>query len=153
MKILSLMLMIGLLLATAACDDAFIDPFDNDERYYTIYGFLDVRQTEHAVRVIPVTRFPERITTTTDPQSSIDATVTSTDLHTGATIIWRHSLDKLSDGTYGHIYRATFIVQTGRTYRLEVQRSDGKTASAETRVPYISEAAYYELGPVEISLD
>ena len=153
MKILSLMLMIGLLLATAACDDAFIDPFDNDERYYTIYGFLDVRETEHAVRVIPVTRFPERITTTTGPQAFIDAMVTSTDLHTGETILWRHSLDKLSDGTYGHIYRATFIVQTGRTYRLEVQRSDGKTASAETRVPYISEAAYYERGPVEISLD
>ena len=102
MKILSLMLMIGLLLATASCDDTFIDPFDNDARYYTIYGFLDVRETEHAVRVIPVTRFPERITSTSGPQSSIDATVTSTDLHTGATIIWRHNLEKLSDGTYGH---------------------------------------------------
>ena len=144
MKILSLMLMIGLLLATAACDDTFIDPFDNDARYYTIYGFLDVRETEHAVRVIPVTRFPERITTTTGDQSSIDATVTSTDLHTGATIIWRHSLDKLSDGTYGHIYRATFLVQTGRTYRLDVKRSDGKTASADSRLgpePMISRSS------------
>ena len=47
--ILTACLLAGLLLAVAACDDTFIDPFDNDERYYTIYGFLDAVETEHAV--------------------------------------------------------------------------------------------------------
>jgi len=30
-------LLAGLLFATAACEDSFIDPFDNEDRYYTIY--------------------------------------------------------------------------------------------------------------------
>lgn len=146
-------LLAGLLLVTASCDDTFIDPFDNNERYYTIYGFLDVRQTEHSVRIIPVTRFPERITSPLDDQATLDGVVTSTDLVTGETIIWRHTLEKLDDGTYGHIFRSSFLVQPGRRYRLEVKRSDGVTATAETKVPYISNSMYYELSPLEISAD
>ncbi len=130
----------GLMLATAACGDAFIDPFDNNGRYYTIYGFIDETKNfepgaEHAVRVIPLTRFPERITSPTDDQASIDAIVTSTDLTTGQRITWEHSLEKLDDDTFAHIFRTRFFVRPGRTYRLEVRRSDGVTAAAETKVP------------------
>ena len=140
-------------MVTASCDDTFIDPFDNDGEFYTIYGYLDVLDAEHAVRVIPVTRFPERITSPTDDQATIDAVVTSTDLRTGETIRWRHSLEQLDDETYGHIFRGTFLVQPGRTYRLEVRRSDGATATAETTVPFISDAARFTLDPIQISPD
>lgn len=134
-----LVLLAGLLL-TAACGDAFIDPFDNDQRYYTIYGFLDESKnfepgTEHTVRVIPVTRFAERITSPADDQAFIDAFVTSTDVRTGETHRWEHHLEKLDDDTFAHIYRTNFFVRPGRTYRLEVRRSDGVTATAETKVP------------------
>ena len=130
----------GVLLATAACGDAFIDPFDNDGRYYTIYGFIDETKNfepgaEHAVRVIPLTRFPERITSPTDDQASIDAVVTSMDVSTGESHRWEHSLEKLDDDTFAHIFRTRFFVRPGRTYRLEVRRSDGVTAAAETKVP------------------
>ena len=129
-----------LLLTVAACGEAFIDPFDNDERYYTIYGFIDeaknfVPGTEHTVRVIPLTRFPERITSPTDDQAFIDAVVTSMDVRTGESHRWEHSLEKLDDDTFAHIYRTSFFVRPGRTYRLEVRRSDGITATAETKVP------------------
>ena len=132
--------LVGLVFATGACDDAFIDPFDNDERYYTIYGFLDEAKNfepgaEHTVRVIPITRFAERITSPTDDQAFIDAVVTSTDVRTGASQRWEHSLEKLDDGTYGHIFRTDLFVLRGRTYRLEVRRSDGVVATAETKVP------------------
>ncbi len=133
--ILTTCLLAGLLLGAAACGDAFIDPFENDDRFFTIYGYLDVLQRDHAVRVIPVTRFPERIESPADAQASIDAEVTSTDLRTGQTVRWRHSLERLDDGTYGHIFRAPLFVQSGRTYRLEVTRSDGIMAWAETTVP------------------
>ena len=83
MKILRPILLIGLLFVTASCGDTFIDPFDNDDQFFTIYGYLDVIQTEHAVRVIPVTRTPEHITSPSDGQATIDAVVTSTDLSTG----------------------------------------------------------------------
>jgi len=151
--IVTVCLSAGLLLAVAACDDAFIDPFDNNERYYTLYGYLDAIETEHAVRVIPVTRTPEHITSPTDDQATIDAVVTSTDLRTGQRITWRHTLEKLDDGTYGHIFRASFIVRPSNMYRLEVKRSDGKTATAETKVPYIPEAARFRVDPIEVTLD
>ena len=128
------------MLATAACGDAFIDPFDNDGHYYTIYGFIDETKNfepgaEHAVRVIALTRFPERITSPTDDQATIDALVTSIEVRTGQRIRWQHSLEKLDDDTFAHIFRTRFFVGAGRTYRLEVRRSDGITATAETKVP------------------
>ena len=92
MKILRPILLIGLLFVTASCDDTFIDPFDNDGQFFTLYGYLDVIQTEHAVRVIPVTRTPEHITSPSDDQATIDAVVTSTDLSTGQKITWQHTL-------------------------------------------------------------
>ncbi len=153
MKILRPILLIGLLVVTASCGDTFIDPFDNDGQFFTIYGYLDVIQTEHAVRVIPVTRTPEHITSPSDDQATIDAVVTSTDLSTGQKITWQHTLEKLDDGTYGHIFRAAFLVQPARSYRLEVRRSDGATATAETRVPFISEASRFRRDPVQVTPD
>ena len=146
--ILLLLLALGL-----ACNDGVVDPFDNDGRYFTIYGFLDVLETSHAVRVVPVTRVPQIITEPDDPRAEIDAVVRSTDLTTGEVTRWRHALERLDDGTYGHVFRAAFLVQPGRAYRLEVSRNDGKTASAETRVPYIGEAALFERSPVAFSAD
>lgn len=124
-----------MLFLVGACDSTDIDPFDNEDRYFTIYGFLDELQVNHSVRVIPVTRFPEKITTPYSDQAFIDAAVVSTDLQSGIRTQWYHSLEKLHDGTYGHIFRANFIVRPGRTYRLEVIRSDSIITSAETTIP------------------
>lgn len=124
----------------SACDDTFIDPFDNDGRYYSVYGFLDETNNyqtggQHVLRVVAVTRFPERITSPLDDQAYLDATVTTTDVGTGETVTWTHNLEQLSDGTYAHIFRSGFFVRAAHTYRLEVRRSDGIVASAETTVP------------------
>ena len=135
------------------CSDTVIDPFSNDGKYYTIYGFLDVLETEHTVRVIPVTRHAERIGRPSDPQADIDAQVFSTDLRTGYRREWTHSLVQLEDGSYGHIFKSQFIINPLRTYRLEVVRSDGKMATAETTVPYIPDAALFEKGPEVFSPD
>ncbi|MFB3133260.1 MAG: hypothetical protein ACE10K_12130 [Rhodothermales bacterium] len=139
-NILGLTVLAGLLLTTAACGDAFIDPFDNDNRFFSIYGFIDEAKNfepgaEHAVRVIPLSRLSGRITTPTDAQAFIDAVVTSMDVRTGVIHRWNYKLEQLSDGTFAHIFRRRFFVQPGRTYRLQVRRSDGVTAAAETKVP------------------
>jgi len=130
-----LVLLIGAITGLAACDSTFLDPFENGDRFYTIYGFIDASQFQHSVRVIPVTRFREVINHPSEDQGSIDAVVTSTDLLTGTVTRWLHSVELLDNGTYGHIFRAKFLVRPGRTYRLEVLRSDGITATAETTVP------------------
>lgn len=127
------------------CEDSFVDPFENEERYYTVYGYLDEGKNRqirvpHEIRVIPVTRFPERITSPLNPQADLDAEVFSWDLNAevDTTIEWTHSLEQLSDGLFAHIFRAEFNVDAGHTYHLEVRRSDGATAWAETTVPLLS---------------
>ena len=97
-----------------SCDDTAIDPFSNDGKYFTVYGYLDILETQHEVRVIPVTRRGAVIETPTSSNANIDAVVTSTDLTTGETRRWGYTLEQLDDGTYGHIFRSTFILQPGR---------------------------------------
>ena len=135
---LSCLLVAGILLfAVTGCSDSFIDPFDNDERYFTVYGYIDVLETNHAIRVIPVKRTPEVIRTPSDPDAFIDAMVTSVDLQTGVETRWRHSLEQLSDNSYGHIFRSTFMPRPGRTYELTIERNDGITTTAQTTMPHL----------------
>ncbi len=49
------------LLSLTSCSDTFLDPFENDGRYYSLYGFIDASETVHHLRVIQVTRFAEEI--------------------------------------------------------------------------------------------
>ncbi len=141
--------LIGCLTLLAGCDqDTFIDPFTGQDRYYTIYGFLDETETEHYLRVIPVRRTPEVIEADDAPQAFIDARVFSTDLSTGSRTEWRHILQPLQDGTYAHLYRADFIVVAGRRYRIEVERSDGKISAAETKVPLFGNDTQPQPGPI-----
>ena len=147
-----------LLASLSACDSSFIDPFENEDRFYTIYGFLDQAANfqpgaTHTVRVIPVTRTIERIEDPSDDRANIDARVFSIDTMTGQEIEWTHSLDRLSNGNYGHIFRSNFFVTPGRTYRLEVRRSDGIITSAETIVPALSSVVAQRPLPVRSAID
>ncbi len=142
-----------LALISLGCDDTVIDPFSNDNRYFTIYGFLDELERNHEVRVIPVTRRATKVTNPVNPESQLDATVRSINKLTGETIQWNHSLEQLEDDTYAHIFRATFLITPGVTYRLEVERSDGVIAYAETTIPSIPTASLFESGPVQYSQD
>jgi len=141
------------ILATAGCETTEIDPFSNDGNYYSVYGYLDELETEHAIRVIPVTRYAERIMDPSDPQANLDAEVFTTDLSTGARTRWTHHLEKLSDGSYGHIFRAHINLTAQKTYELEIIRSDGARTTARTRVPYIHSADMLEMGPVVFEAD
>jgi hypothetical protein len=90
--------------------------------------------------VIPVRRYPEEIQEDGEPQSEIDAEVFSRNLSTDQETRWTHSLMRLDDGSYGHVFSAPLTVSAGATYRLTVRRSDGAESTAETRVPRNLEA-------------
>ncbi len=137
----------------SSCSDTTIDPFQNEGNYYTVYGFLDELEDDHVLRVIPVTRRAERIMSPSDPQANIDAEVFTTDLNSGVRTRWTHSLERLSDDSYGHIYRAHFLVRAQKRYKLEIIRSDGAVTTATTKVPYINRADLFELGPEVFSED
>lgn len=137
-----------IVLTFVSCDSTNLDPFDNDDKYFTVYGFLNERESNHAIRVIPVSRLAERINSPSDPQASIDAVVTTTDVTSGSVVRWNHTLTRLSDGTFGHVYKASFLVRPGRTYRLEITRNDGVITSAETDIPLLSGTQVLRLPPV-----
>jgi hypothetical protein len=118
----------------SGCEDPFIDPFVEGQ-HYTVYGYLNAFDVDHAVRVVPVRRSPEDIPEPDAPHADIDAAVTSTDLTSNVTIRWVHTLQQFEDGTHGHVYTSRFVVRQGHTYRLVVERSDGAASIAETTVP------------------
>ena len=135
------------------CDSTELDPFNNEGQYFTIYGFLDQSTNftpgaSHAVRVVPITRRAEVITTPFEPQATIDARVFSIDTLTGQEIEWSQRLVQLDNDQYGHVFEAGLFVLEGRTYRLEVRRSDGVMTTAETTVPRVSSINLEQLDPV-----
>jgi len=148
-----LLLLFASLILFSACDDTVIDPFQNEEEYFTVYGYLDMLESEHTLRVVPLTRFAENILAESESQGEIDAEVYTTDLVSGARIKWTHKLSELDDGTLGHTYVARFSVRANRTYRLEVIRSDGKMTTAETHVPVIHTPTLFERGPIVFEND
>jgi len=129
---LSVAVIVGLCMA--ACADPLVDPFDTG-KHFTVYGYLSPLESDHVVRVIPVRRYPEHIIGPGGDGSEIDAEVFSTNLSTDETIRWDHSLTRLNDGSYGHVFSSHFVVNAGVTYRLTVRRSDGAESVAETHVP------------------
>ncbi len=137
----------------AGCDSTELDPFQNDNRYYTLYGFLDQTTNfepgaTHAIRITPITRRAERIESPDDPQAFIDARVFTIDQQTQQEVEWRHDLTRFPDGSYGHIFWSRLFVQPNRTYRLEVRRSDGIVTSAETTVPAVASGRTERSDPV-----
>lgn len=131
------LLLVLITLFGSGCSDTMIDPFENEEKYFTIWGYIDQLSSEHELRVIPVTRYAENILDPSQPEAQIDAEVYSVDLSSGERRRWNHELAQLSDGTYGHVFRSRFLVDAKKTYRIEVIRADGKMTSAETRVAAI----------------
>jgi len=140
-------------LSFSACGDTLIDPFENDEKYFTVYGYLDQEVNEQSLRVIEVTRRVEDIRNPSDDRAQIDARVFTTDLLTDQRTEWRHELTEFDDGTFGHVFKANFGVRSGATYRLEIVRNDGKTTTAETTVPSISTAFLFDRGQEVFSPD
>ena len=132
-----------LILVLAGCDSTFVDPFSNDSNFFTLYGYLDEANNfnnngVHEVRVIPITRRAEVITSPADPQAFIDARVFVINTFTGQETEWRHSLERVSEDQYAHIFRSGMFVAPNTIYRIEVRRSDDTITFAETFTPAVS---------------
>lgn len=136
--------LLAVLAAVPGCDDPFIDPFVNDGRYFTVWGWLDPESDRQEVRVIPVTRWSPEIRSETDPNATLDARVFFMDLNLETESEWAYRRARLDDGTLAHVYSGIVDVRPSGRYRLEVRRSDGRTAWAETSTP-----ADYEIEGVQ----
>jgi hypothetical protein len=65
----------------------------------------------------------------------LDGVLRSTDLQTSDLRVWRDSVIIQSDGVLVHVYWSPFRVEHDHLYRLEIERSDGRTSRAEVQVP------------------
>ncbi len=125
-----------LALFTGCAGDTFIDPFDNEARYYTVYGYLDEVNRDHAFRVIPLTRTIPTIEAREEGEA-LDAVLRVINLSTGAVATGRYALERLSDDTFAHVFHVNQVVWQGDAFRVEVERSDGTQVWAETTVPEV----------------
>lgn len=113
------------------CEES-VNPKLSFDRPFSIWGQINVRTDTHAVRIFEIQESIRLVQP--DP---LDAVVSSTNLQTGETLVWRDSVVQLLDGDYRHVFWTVFETQTGQTYRLEVARSDGAVSTAETTIPPI----------------
>ncbi len=124
----------------AGCSDE-VNPVLGTDMAYSIYGIFTPELDTQWVRVFPI-EGTLRLRDTT----ALDAVVTSTDLTTGEKVVWRDSLLLQPNGGYEHAFWSPFRAAFGHEYRLDVQRSDGRTTSGQTTVPGRLEA---EMQPFE----
>ena len=126
----------------AGCGSTEVDPFLESERYFSVYGSIDMRLKQQYLRVVAIdTIFGSR-------PEDLDAVVTTTNLITGEVEVWRDSVITFEDSTIGHVFVSDFRIKAGHTYRLEIERSDGALSWAETTVPQepVPEFGEFSLG-------
>lgn len=119
-------------LVVTGCEDT-VNPFVEEDRYFTLFGYLDTATDEQFVRVIPL-----RTDFAASDETTIDATVTTLEVESGQVITWEDSLVTYSDGSVGHVFHAPFRPVPGWTYELTVARADGKQARATTTIPLVT---------------
>jgi len=123
------LLAIGFSLFTTGCEDS-VNPFIEDDRFFSIYGYLDTGSDQQYARVVPL-----RTLIGASDDTTIDAVVTTTARESGQTVAWRDSVIQFNNGITGHVFHAPFRPVPGWTYDFVVERSDGATTRAATTIP------------------
>ena len=116
------------LLGMSACETTF-DAFEENDRYYSITGYLDAGVDTQFIRIEPLR---DSLLLGTTP---IEVEVTLEHLATGVKKIWNDSLFRFADEVYAHNFWSAEPVQPRETYRLEVRQPDGLTSTALVTLP------------------
>lgn len=111
------------------CNETFEPWQENDQYFYSIYGYLDATADTQWVRVMPVRRdlFLE--------PKPIDARVTLEEVQSGKSTVMTDSLFSYAHNRYAYNFWTTMKLQSGHTYRTTVKRSDGNFSYAEVTLP------------------
>ncbi len=115
-------------LVFGGCTETF-DPFQENDLYFSIYGYLDAAADTQFVAITPLRR------TVSAGAEPIDAAVMLEHLETGRVTSWRDSLFQFSNGAVGHVFWSEEAVAPGHNYHFTVTRSDGATSTAIVRMP------------------
>lgn len=121
------------LLFSGGCKDKQINPFEDKKGVYSIYGAMDLHETEHVIRVRDLRTFLR------DSSSiNLDATVTFSDLTNNTSQVLKDSVVQFpANFTHNFILNKTFEPRS--PYRVDVKRSDGIGVSSMFTTPGITE--------------
>ncbi|NGP76141.1 hypothetical protein G3570_05830 [Balneolaceae bacterium YR4-1] len=120
------------LLFYTGCDNS-IQPLDRENGVYSIYGALDLRDDMNFVRIKDLNRTLQQ-----DTSGVIDATVIIEDLQSGVSDVMQDSIVAF-DGVKTHNFYTGMEILPDTRYRVSVERSDGRTVSAEAETPSYSQ--------------
>ena len=121
-------LMVSVLLS---CDNS-IDPINREKGIYSVYGSLNIDDNINYIRVKELNK-----PLLADSTKEIDAEVELTNLDTGNSEILTDSVIKL-DNIYTHNFYTTMNITPNTDYELIVERSDGRSVTAQTASPEIA---------------
>lgn len=120
---------IFVLVILGGCDPT-VDSFRENERHYSIFGYLNASADTQFVRVEPLrdgllTRFPE----------TLDAEVTLTNRATNRTVTLRDSLFRYLDRATAHNFYTTADIDSATRYQLRVQGAGEAESHARVVIP------------------
>lgn len=118
-----------LFLSLVGCD-ATVDPIEENDYHYSIFGTLNASTDTQFVRVEAL-----RDSLPVGAPVDLDANVRLTDVTEGQTVTLRDSLFRYRGSTYAHNFYTTYPIRPAHTYRLTVRSSEGAESSAQVRVP------------------
>lgn len=134
-----------------SCDNT-LEPIDEDNGIYAIYGFFDLDEEAHYIRVRDL-----NAPFTKDATETIDATVTLHNLTLGSSI-QLESIRQDFQGIYQYNFLFTGNVIPDNEYLIRIERSDGVTVEAITRTPTKPDPVVEPLNqncfvPIEFSME
>ena len=124
----------GILLS---CDDRTINPYEENQGVFSVYGALDMDEERHVIRVRNLLE-PFQ----SDSTFPIDATVTFTNLLSGESTELRDSVIYFLENKV-HNYMLPENLTPDTNYQITVQRSDGAKSQSTVRTPGLTEIKFH----------
>jgi len=118
-----------------ACEDRTIDPFEEDDGTYSVYGVLEVNKSPNFIRIKDLNEsfFP-------DSNAALDAEVLFENLKTGNTQMLQDSVVRFGN-FLTHNFKVNQPITPLTEYRLEVTGPDGEVVSTVANTPATTDAS------------
>lgn len=153
MNIRSLFLILFLVVTLIGCGERTINPYEDDEGIFSIYGALDVGENPNVIRIRNLSEPLQ-----TNSSFPLDATVTFKNLQTGSETVLNDSIVHFPAGRT-HNFILNENLETDSQYQVTVERSDGAISQAIVTTPGLTEVSYTPLDifyceePMQIQFD
>lgn len=125
----AVLMIFGMMLFVSNCEQSFEPLKENDQYFFSIYGYLDAAADTQWVRVMPI---QEQLYS----GSEMDTAVVSLEhLESGEKAVMKDSLFYYGHDTYARNYWTTMPLEPDETYRLTATGKEGQSSSVTVTLP------------------